>query len=173
MRLGPLGWFLVAGVLPTSSPAQAKPKFDSRYDSPTQCKNVKFPPEDRDWVYVRCRGLGGIPIWYVCVDSARCKLGVGTKPNVSGMFAAASFTDWPIEWRGRFQGNGFKAFALIMRGRSWDPDDPKTTLTVYRLRADGTSCVIGEAATNEAARAIADGATGSYRCESEPELELP
>jgi hypothetical protein len=51
------------------------------------------------------------------------------------------------------------------------PFGDEVELMVYRLRADGTSCIVGSThGTNEAARRIADAALGSFECAVEPDL---
>jgi hypothetical protein len=161
---------LLAAMLSSPKHGEAEPKFASRYAELSQRTDVKHPPEGEDWAYIRCHGLGSTPAWYVCTDSARCKLGFGTKPNASGIFAADSFLSWPVEWRGTLQQGRFKPFAAILRGRLANPYETKSFLTIYRLRSDGSSCIVGEASTNTTARRVADNAANEYKCEDEPEL---
>ena len=172
MRLLWLSAILAIAASPASTRVDAKPNPVSQYSRLTDCKIVAQGDVNRgeDWGFIRCDGLGRIPAWYICQDSARCKLGFGTKPNASMVFEAKSFLSWPIEWRGTIQQGRFKPFAVILRGRWSGNEGPATTLFVYRFRSDGTSCVVGEAATNEAARRIADKAAYDYRCVSEPDL---
>ena len=169
-----LSAFLAVAALSVSTRVDAKPTPLSRYAKLTGCNDVAVGDIERgeDWVFVRCKGLGSVPVWYLCQDSARCKLGFGTKPNASGVFEAKTFLSLgPIEWRGTHEHGRFKPFAAILRGRWYgrEETDP-STLTVYRLRLDGTSCVVGQASTNRAARHIADKAANDYQCESEPDL---
>jgi hypothetical protein len=119
-------------------------------------------------VYFRCEGFGGTPVWYDCTDSARCRYGFGVKPNASGTFGTDSKQSWQIEWRGPKQKGLLKPVAIILRLSSLDKNPPNK-LYVYRLRSDGTSCIVGEATTNSAARLIADRAAGNYQCEVEPQ----
>ena len=172
MKLLWLSALLAVAALPASTRADAKPSPDSKYTKLNRCKIVAQGNVDRgeDWGFVRCNGLDSIPVWYRCQDSARCKLGFGNKPNASGVFEVRSFLSWPIEWRGTVQQGRFKPFAVILRGRWYGLEETATTLTIYRLRLDGTSCIVGEASTNTAARRIADNAANDYQCENEPEL---
>ena len=158
--------------MPASTSVGAKPNLVSKYARLTGCKIVAQGNVERgeDWGFLRCNGLGSIPAWYKCQDSSRCKLGFGTRPNASVVFEAKSFLSWPIEWRGTLEQGRFKPFAVILRGRWAGIEGTATTLFVYRIRLDGTSCVVGEASTNGAARRIADKAANDYRCDSEPEL---
>ena len=154
-----------------SEPAVAKTRatFVSQYTQLNQCKSVERAPLGEDWVYFRCKGLGDIPVWYVCTDSARCKYGFGAKANASGTFGTGEKGSWRIEWRGPRRSGPFKPVAVILRLTSPDGDEPNR-LYVYRLRPDGTSCIVGKATTNTAARLIADNAARGYRCEMQPEL---
>jgi len=172
MKLLWLSVLLVLAALLASTRVEAKPSPVSQYANLTGCKMVAVGDVERgeDWGFLRCNGLGTFPAWYMCQDSARCKLGFGNKPNASVVFEATSFLSWPIEWRGTVQRNQFKPFAAIVRGRWSGIEGPATTLFVYRFRSDGTSCVVGEARTNEAARRIADKAANDDHCMSEPDL---
>jgi len=173
MKLLWLSALLAVAALPASTRVEAKPNFISQYTRLTGCNEVAHGDleQGEDWVYFRCKGFDSIPVWYECQDSARCKLGFGTKPNASGVFEARSFLSWPkIEWRGTVQQGHFKPFAVILRGRLYGLEETTNTLTVFRLRLDGTSCIVGEASTNTTARRIADNAANDYQCENEPEL---
>lgn len=174
MKLLWLSALLAVAALPASTRVDAKPSPVSQYTKLTGCNEVAVGDVERgeDWGFIRCKGLGSVPAWYLCQDSAHCKLGFGTKPNASGVFAIRSFLSLgPIEWRGTVQQGRFKPFAVILRGRWYglEETDP-ATLTVYRLRLDGTSCIVGEASTNTTARRIADNAANDYQCKEEPEL---
>ena len=165
---------LLTASLSLPAPVEAKPDFASRYTRLSRCKQVAQARGGEDWVYYRCNGLGSIPVWYICMDSNRCRYGFGVKPNVSGMFGTGRRGEaWPIEWRGRLRAGRLEAVSTIVRAREPDQQDaPEMTsmLYVYRLRADGTSCIVGTASSNADARRIADTAAGRYRCKEEPEL---
>jgi hypothetical protein len=155
----------------TPSHLQARPGYVSRYANLSQCREVEHAPADEDWVYFRCKGFGSIAVWYVCTDSARCRYGFGIKPNVSSwMFGTNRQESWLIEWRGIIRRGRFQPFAAILRARSADPDEPKSFLAIYRLRSNGTSCIVGQTNTNSRARRIADEAAGDYRCVDKPQL---
>ena len=164
------------GALLAAVPAQAKPaEPTSRYTKLSRCRLIDSGDVSRgeDWGYLRCGGLGGIPIWYVCQDSARCRYGFGRKANLSsGMFGVDGDPDWPIEWRGRMVGKRFQPFAVIMRGRGYGIEKEEgSSLTVFRLRPDGMSCVVGDdVKSNEAARQIADTAESRFTCVGEPKI---
>src|SRR5262245_56531415 len=164
---------LPIGALLMPVPAIAKPAtFTSKYTKAELCKELASGDvrAGEDWVYFRCEGLGGIPIWYRCSDASHCKYGFGRRANLSGWFGVDGDPNWKIEWRGRFVGKRFEPFAVIKRA-SWRSAGVRNPFFVFRLRADGSSCVIGDNAySNEEARKIADAASGNYRCVVEPEL---
>lgn len=160
-------------VLAAAVPADAKsPPIESRYTKLKDCKEVAQAPLGEDWVFVRCPGFGKNAVWWVNSDSARAQIGFGPKPNTSGIFEPGRDQRWPIEWRGTRRNGRFEPFAVILRLRR--PDVQKSFLAVYRLRTDGTSCIVGSTewsvTSNEAARAIADKAVGAFQCEDEPHL---
>lgn len=170
MTLQLLAVLTATAALTASAHFEAKSDAVSRYTNLSQCKDVDRPPPGEDWVYFRCAGLGGLHVWYVCMDSARCRYGFGVKPNVSGMFGTSDGS-WPIEWRGVQRKGRFAPFSVIARMPSADPDaSVQNSLIIFRLRADGTSCIVGEATSNEDARKIADGSAGKFRCVAEPDL---
>lgn len=172
MKLLTFSLFSALTALPVAARADAQPTFSSRYTNLTQCKDVDFAPPGEDWVYFQCEGLGAIPVWYVCTASARCRYGFGVRANVSSLLFGTGRNDsWPIEWRGVQRNGRFSPTAVIIRMPSADPDQrPQESLIVYRLRADGTSCIVGEASSNANARRIADNSAASVRCVGETDL---
>jgi hypothetical protein len=165
-----LGFAVAAGI---AVPADAQTaRIESRYSKLNNCKLLAAAPLGEDWMFHRCRGHGGIPVWLVFNDSTRSQMGFGAKPNTSGIFGTDRDASWPIEWRGVRRNGRFKPFAVILRLRR--PGEHKSFLAVYRLRPDGTSCIIGttewSAGSNKAARAIADKAIVAFQCEQQPHL---
>jgi hypothetical protein len=163
---------LIALALGSSAAAQSAPKshFSSRYTELASCADVEVAPEEEDWIYRQCAGLENIPVWVVCTDSARCRYGFGVRRNISDWFFGIRSGSAPIEWRGMVRHGEFTPFAAIIRVSSADSDDESTSLAVYRLRGNGTSCIVGSAHTNAAARRIADNSVTNERCEIEPRL---
>ena len=157
---------LVASAAAAAPHVNYQPKFVSQYTRLNQCQEMERAPSGEDWVYYRCTGLAKIPVWYVCTDSARCHYGFGPKPNVSGWFGIKFGKSWPIEWRGSRRAGKFQPAAVIMRLPSAEGDSQN--LVVFRLRPNGTSCIVGEARSNLAARKIADKSSG-VPCVSEPD----
>jgi hypothetical protein len=142
----------------------------SRYTRLSDCRQLAHGAEGEDWVSHRCRGLGSVPVWLTYTDSTRAGFGFGAKHNVSGMFNAQRDEAWPLEWRGLNTGRSFQPFAVILRVRA--PSDASGSfLVIYRLRPDGTSCIVGSThASNEVARQIADASRERFSCEGEPQL---
>lgn len=142
---------------------------ESRYTYVNNCRELGrgHVAEGEDWVFHRCEGYGSIPVWLRYSDSARSWWGFGIKQNTSGTFSWRRHHNWPLEWRGLTTRSEFQPFAVIMRVRRADRA-PGSYLVVYRLREDGTSCIIGSAASNGAARRIADAARRHFSCEQEP-----
>jgi len=143
----------------------------SRYTPLTDCSDFDSGDLDQgeDWVLNRCLGVDGIPVWLLFTDSARAHVGFGRVANFTGTFDIDRDDAWLIEWRGHLQGDRFEPFAAIIRMPLLESEDSE--LVVFRLRSDGTSCVIGStSASNEKARRTADGALNSFECAREPQL---
>lgn len=160
------------GFAGAQSPAGSKaaPSISSRYTPLSGCRDVAHGADGEDWVENRCKGYGGIPVWVTYVDSARSYLGFGPKQNVSGMFHLERDHAWPLEWRGRNARGAFVPFAVILRVFQADGSGQKP-LVVFRLRPDGTSCIVGSTeGSTEAARRIADATLDRFECEQEPHL---
>lgn len=164
----------LAIVLATATAAAAKPvAAASRLTVLDERRCVEAGPNQEDEVgdvlFKRCP-IAGLPtVWLLYLDGVRLRLGFGSTPTASGMFDADRDPTWPIEWRGRGAGRAFRPYAAILRLRA--PGERPSNLVVFRLRADGTSCIIGNVAPgpnqNLAARALAD---GNAPCEAEPDL---
>jgi len=74
----------------------------------------------------------------------------------------------------RVQNGKFQPLAVIVRmdrpAGAYEGPAP-TDLFVFRLRPDGTSCIVGEdIKSNEDARKIADAAIDRYACLEEPQI---
>ncbi len=122
----------------------------------------------------RCAGFGGVPIWWRYADSARLYVGFGARPHDNGFFGIEQEPEPEFEWRGVERSTGFVPHAVIIR-LSRPPGDALPSkppaFTIFRLREDGTSCVIElEIATASQARRIADDAVDGFECIYEPNL---
>lgn len=148
----------------------AEAEFSSRYTLLEDCTEVASSISP-DYMIHRCEGYGGIPIWWRFADSVRLYIGFGETPHDSGPFGTDRDSDWPIEWRGNENIAPFSSFAVIIRmrvPRGVYEIEPSPALAVFKLREDGTSCLIArDVADNERAREIADSAP-SRTCASEP-----
>lgn len=164
----------LAIVLSAATPAIARPSpATSRLTVLNESRCLEAGPNQADEVgdelFKRCP-IDGLPtVWLLYLDGVRLRLGFGATPTASGMFDADRDPAWPIEWRGRGAGRAFKPYAVILRLRA--PGERPSHLVVFRLRADGTSCIVGSVAPgpnqNLAARALAD---GNGPCEAEPDF---
>lgn len=168
--------FLSAAAWLAAGPATSAEPI-SRYANMGACREIDGSSkadleEGHDFVLYRCVGLPGWPVWQVFLEGTTSRVGFGRRRNLSGMFGPDAGGKTPLEWRGFMKGGIFEPFAVILRsGSSPDPNDHRTTLVVYRLRPDGTSCIIGEEiATNTQARQIADASLTRYTCLEEPDL---
>jgi hypothetical protein len=158
---------LAVGMIATPATAQPTSSVFTHTDV-NACALVTKGEEGQDWFIRRCSGLFHIPIWLAFSDSTELHVGFGAKRNTTGPYSSGGPATMTIEWRGRRDGSAFKPFAAIVRLRRMA--ETSTTLAVFRLRADGTSCLIGEANGNAEADRIADAAATSYRCIQEPQI---
>ena len=143
----------------------------------SRCPEISQPgPADEvgDELGKRCPGLGANAIWIYYFDSSRMRLGFGRRGNINGMFGPERDEAWPFEWRGRVVAGRFTPFAVIARVRPAGDPGPTTELAVWKLTADGASCIIGHFGPgprqNEQARAAADRALTGAACEAPPDL---
>lgn len=147
-----------------------------RYTALDDCEMIGdgMALEGRDWVSYRCSGLGKSDVWITNVDSTRSSIGFGSRENLSGVFSSKRDCSWPLEWRGIGTGDNFRPFAVIARMRRPQLDDSQSEpsfLFVYRLREDGTSCLIAtDLKSNEEARDAADASQNTWACLEEPRL---
>ena len=142
--------------------AFAQPAAVSRYTRITDrgCREIPGPPGEgqEQFTGMHCPGFGEHRVWMLYGEGMYVRFGFGRIGNINGLFDADRNETWPVEWRGAVRRGRFVPYATIVRLRP-----PHQTgagaLVVFRLTADGRSCIIGEAsgaAANERARAIAD-----------------
>jgi hypothetical protein len=155
----------------------ASPAIESRYTSWSHCRVVDHasdnpgPNENPDFVAYRCLGWSGIRVWLTYSDSNKSFLGFGRRQNQSGAFGLTRGQTWKLEWRGAVDRGAFQPFAVIVRANRPEDLESGSFLVVYRLRDDGTSCIVGDTrAGNAAARAIADRARQRFACTEEPQI---
>ena len=172
----PISTLFLAAVFAAPSVAQSNPSQiapSSRYTRLGDCSEIFSGMPDHDTGVLRCEGLGELPVWWSFAEGARDYLGFGAKPNTSGIYGPERNEAWAIEWRGVERHGHFEPFAVIVRmtfPRTDSATDDRSFLFVYRLRPDGTSCVVGSSlASNEEARALADGSRERFECLNEPD----
>ncbi len=160
---------LASAGLPSSGAQAASPHFESRHALISGCKEHAHGKDGEDWLSYRCAGFGHWPLWRLYNEGVRMRIGFGSRENYSGVYAAVRNNKWPVEYRG-VAAKRFDPFAAILRVE--DADGGKHgRLVIYRLRPDGTSCLIGEthgADENAKARAIADASFAKFTCTEEP-----
>lgn len=173
MKFTPIALFAFLCAL--SSPAWAEDALSSRYASMSNCTEIGDGDAlDEDWIAYRCVSFDDIPVWVNYSDSARSHIGFGPRRNLSGPFGlSARDKSWRIEWRGVARDGRFEPFAAILRLRRPEiglPTDGRGLLFVFRLREDGTSCMVAaDLASNEVARKAADRSLPAFECLSEPQ----
>ncbi|RDJ21935.1 hypothetical protein DWF00_26780 [Bosea caraganae] len=151
------------------APPAAAQDWASSYTKHDYAKCPKAKP-DEDGVSVRrCPGKAGIAVTWTAGDDASF-VELGTKPVEEGLSDKAGFFEAgsTIEWRGPKAG---KPQATILRyaiGQAIGKLDG-SLLVVYRLGAEGASCIIGSVDgrgrdANAQARRLADGKAASFRC---------
>ncbi|GAA4028131.1 hypothetical protein GCM10022281_03660 [Sphingomonas rosea] len=156
-------------LTPSALVAQPAERLVSRYTRLVQCREYKQSPKDQDWASQRCAGLGRNAVWVTCIDSATCHYGFGPRPHVSGPFGTGR-TVAPVEWLGHSLRGKFVPLAVIIRLPGADRDGRgRLGLVVFRLRRDGTSCVVGEASGNVDARRVAARSMIRFLCLAEPQ----
>jgi len=164
----------LAACAPNAFSQASSSEFTSRYTTLGECPLFAEGEPGYDWIVFRCEGYGGMPIWWRYSDSARLYIGFGERQHDSGFFGFDRDPDWPIEWRGRISGDQFIPHAVIIRMPRpiyGSYGEPESSLMVFRLRDDGTSCLLeGDILANERAREVADASAGEFDCPNEPYL---
>lgn len=143
--------------------------WTSSYTTHDYAKCRKTKPDDQGVSVHRCAGKAGIPvIWTAGDDSA--SVDFSTKPIAEPISDKASFFEAgrTIEWRGPKGGRPQAAILRYATGRNIGKLDG-SRLVVYRLGADGVSCIIGSVDgrardANAAARRLADEKAPGFRC---------
>ena len=163
----------VAALLIASTAAQ--PATTSRYTHLSSCRlwaagNVAEDARE-DWVIRRCAGIRNQAVWIRFREGTRMEVGFGSRPNFAGIFETNRDEKWPVEWRGRVIKGRFVPSAAIVRLRGRFDDSGVSDLVVYRLRPDGTSCLVRSASTNAEARAIADTPAPAEECSNWDDIQ--
>lgn len=161
--------FLFSAAAWLSAGPATSAETTSRYTRVGPCREVGHSVEP-DWILKKCGGYRGQSVWIAYTDSTKARVGFGPKQNVSGIFGIEGVETTLLEWRGSLKGESFEPFAVIARiGRPFG--ERKSFLVVYRLRPDGTSCILRAAeSSNAKALEIADASLTNYACEEQPDV---
>jgi hypothetical protein len=154
----------MAGAVPA-----AAQEWASSYTRHDYAKCRKAGPDEGDVSVRRCPGKAGIAVtWTAGDDSSLVEFGPSptqeSLPGNAAFFEAGS----TIEWRGPKGGKPQAAILRYATGQSIGKLDG-SRLVVYRLGADGASCIIGSidgrsSEANVQARRLADEKAAGFRC---------
>ena len=167
-------------IVSLSAPAFAETKWVLQ--KKLTCAEFATPTENEgDFVLHKCGGKDFPPLWLLFQDSARAKFGFGTSPNFSSGTGSLKQTAGPVEWGGDFVKGKFEPVVAISRLHfedfNFDPPKQDSSLQIFRLLSDGTSCLVGSvghvAHQNAKAKKIAVQAIKTWTCLAEPELFDP
>jgi hypothetical protein len=156
---------LAAALLAVPAAAQPSERAVSRYsrlDDSVCTADRRSRDRDQEGMFVarRCPGMGEQRVWLLYGEGIYLRVGFGRIGNLNGLFDAERARGWPVEWRGTERGGRFRPHAAILRLRRPHQTRGPGELVVFRLGADGRSCIIGSvpagAGQNERAREIAD-----------------
>jgi hypothetical protein len=147
----------------------AAESWTSSYTTHDYGKCRKAGPDDQGTSVHRCAGKAGIPVIWTAGDDSS-SVDFGTRPIAETISDKANFSEAgrTIEWRGPPHGRPQAAILRYATGRNVGRLDG-SRLVVYRLGADGVSCVIGSVDgrardANAAARRLADEKAAGFRC---------
>ena len=160
-----------------SLPAMAETKWVLQKDLP--CVEFAKPTENEgDFVLHKCGVKNFPPLWLLFQDSARAKFGFGARPNFSSGTGSLRQTAGPVEWGGVTVKGKFEPVVVIARLHfedfSSEPPKQDSSLQIFRLLPNGTSCLMGNvghvANQTMKAKALAVKAMKSWTCLSQPEI---
>jgi hypothetical protein len=114
----------------------------------------------------------GINLYLTYVEAVRAQIGFGLQENVATMMLADQIHDGAFDWGGSSNGGAFKPVVVIKRFYVMNPDTAitdktKTQLLIFKLKADGTSCLIPiekSTSDNATARKLAEDNLASAAC---------
>lgn len=137
------------------------------------CKEMETGAADegQDALFKRCTGEGKASVWILYQEGTRMSVGFGSAPHVAAEGLDPNRSgDWPVEWGGTLHGGAFVPEVVIVRFRKLE--EVKTTLFVFRIVDQRTSCLVAEVpagpAQNDKAKAIANASLKSWKCLVEP-----
>jgi hypothetical protein len=167
--------FLISAVCLSSMAcsAYANPTWITQEFQGGVCKVIETGGENEDWWFGKCKSFPNVSTWSVYTDSVHLHVGFGKLPNTALPMVSAKRGNWPIEWGGERKAGKFVPLVAIGRFAYLGNEPIHTRLFVFRLLANGMSCVVGDFATNIEAKSAANAAMKTWQCASQPEpIEL-
>jgi hypothetical protein len=134
-----------------------------------QCREVPSgnADEGQDFIFRKCEGPA--TQWLLYQEGTRLSVGFGKKPHVSAQgLSPERDAKWQVQWGGRMAGGKFAPLIAIVRFRKLE--EAKSTLFVFRLLENGSSCLVGEVAASAdqstKAKVIAEAAMTDWECQT-------
>lgn len=171
---------VIAGLLAClfiSAPALAEPlvwKTEAQLPQSQELPGCTPETDDNcgDTVSYIDRSAFGVNQYRTYFEGVRVQLGFGSKPNSATMMTTDMLHDGAYDWGGVEQGGVFIPKVVIKRfyvydGATGAVDPNKTALLAFRLKADGTSCLMPFAETvveNAKARMTAEHLLAGPEC---------
>lgn len=156
------------GFVTLAAPLRAE-QWVSGYTTHDYAKCRKDKDDGEPVAVHRCPGKAGFTvIWTATDDSSAVAFGARALAETISDRAAFFEAGKTIEWRGPKGGRPQAAILRYATGQNVGKLDG-SRLVVYRLQADGASCVVGSVdarkpGANAAARRLADEKAAGFRC---------
>jgi hypothetical protein len=167
----PLRFLIVAaGLVALTNAAHAETRWIVQKFQHGICKDVKTGKVDEgeDFIIRRCATFPDVSTWVHYQEGTRMHVGFGKAPHTALSGADATRSNWPVVWGGEKQGKKFTPQVAIARF-TFAGEEPRTEhLMVFRLLANGTSCVVGDVRKNQEAQDLATAAMKTWTCLYEP-----
>lgn len=159
---------LYSGAAAVANEQPLEWRFEPFADNCSEVQAASKEPEQGDFVQHRCQNQSGPPVWLLYQEGVRLSVGIGERAHVSLQYVDASRPDWPIQWGGTMDNGRFGAEFAILRFTMYGDEAKRQSLTVFRLNADGTSCVVDvvqpQSKQNEKAQQMAETHRSSKPC---------
>jgi hypothetical protein len=141
-----------------------------------ECVDVASGDVDKgeDYIIRQCLSFPGVSTWIHYQEGTRLYVGFGSKPNTAFSGADPSRGDWPLIWGGEKRGGKFVPTVVIGRFAVSGEEPSTKRLLVFRLLANGMSCVVAEVdpspTQSDKAKSVATAAMKKWKCiyESQP-----
>lgn len=137
--------FILSLCILFAFPARAEKLIWKREFVEENCKEYKEPtPPEGDALVFKCPSKIGPPMWRVYHEAVRSAYGFGTVANFANYLFTTRRGNWPVEWGGVMVGKKFVPRVVIARFNFSDDGGQaeRSSLMVFRLLADGTSCAL-------------------------------